>query len=168
MLTAFAKKILTLHGLIIKIIGMEDNNPGKMLLPFKVQQLLDTIIKKRGLDIEDAMQYLYSSDLYRKLSSESSYLWQLSTFNLYDLLKKEKRLKKQHQNNTMPILLFLAFCLENYKDQKSIHAEEALFIFNKYNVLDFLKDVFDTLHTQGKEYILEEIDSYIQNRTLRQ
>jgi hypothetical protein len=91
---------------------MEDHNPGKMLLPFKVQRLLDTIIRKRGLDIEDAMQYLYSSDLYRKLSSESSYLWQLSTFNLYD----------------------------------------------------FLKDVFDTLHTQGKEYILEEIDSYIQNR----
>jgi hypothetical protein len=147
---------------------MEDNNPGKMMLPFKVQLLLDTIIRKKGLDIEGAMCYLYSSDLYGKLSSESSYLWQLSTFNLYDLLKKEKRLKRQRQNNSLPILLFLAFCLENYKDRKNISAEEALSIFNKYHVLDFLKDVFDTLHTQGKEYILDEIDLYIQNRTIKQ
>jgi len=132
-----------------------------------LQQLLDAIIEKKGLGIEDALQYLYSSDLYKQLSSESSYLWQLSTLNLYDLLKKEKHLKKKNQNNTSPILLFLAFCLENYKEHKNISAEEALFLFNKYNVLEYLQEVFDTLHTQSEEYIMTEIDNYINNRKIK-
>ncbi len=142
---------------------MEDNT-SKMMLPFKVQQLLDRIIEKKGLGVEDALQYLYSSDLYKQLSSESSYLWQLSTPNLYDLLKKEKRLRKQGQNNTAPILLFLTFCLENYKDHKNLSAEETLFLFNKYDVFTYLGQVFETLHTQSKGYIMAEIDSYIENR----
>lgn len=141
-----------------------NDNVGKMMLPFKLHQLLDTIIEKKGLGVEDALQYLYSSDLYKQLSSESSYLWQLSTLNLYDLLKREKRLKKQNQNNDTPILLFLTFCLENYKEYKNINAEEALFLFNKYGVLEYLEKVFDTLHTQSKEYIMSEIDNYINNR----
>ena len=93
-------------------------------------------------------------------------LWQLSTLNLYDLLDKEKkRIKKQEQNNaSSAISLFIVFCIENYKNHKNISTEDALFLFNKYNVLDYLKKVFDTLHTQSKEYIMTEIDNYISNR----
>jgi len=116
--------------------------------------------------VEEAFQYLYSSDLYKKLSSESSYFWKLSTPNLYDLLKKEKRLRKQGQNTTKPMLLFFAFCVENYKDHKSIDTTETLFLFNKYNVLVYLEEVHETLHTQGKEYIMKEIDDYINNMDL--
>ena len=32
-----------------------ENNLGKMMLPFKVQQLLQTIIEKKGLDVKDAI-----------------------------------------------------------------------------------------------------------------
>ena len=147
-----------------------EENIGKMMLPFKLQQLLDAIIKKKRLGIEDALHYVYSSDFYKQLSSESSYLWQLSTLNLYDLLDKEKkRVKKQEQSNASPaIYLFLTFCLESYKDYKNISAEDALFLFNKFNVLDYLKEVFDTLHTQGKDYIVVEIDNYINNRKTAQ
>ena len=143
-----------------------ENNLEKMMLPFKVQQLLQTIIEKKRFGIEDAMQYLYSSDLYNLLSEESSYLWQLSTLNLYDLLKKEKRIKKQKQNNSTPVLLFLSFCLENYKEYKMLSAEEALFSFSQHGVLDYLENVFETLHTQGKDYIMEEIENYITNKKL--
>lgn len=136
----------------------------KLMLPFKVQQLLNTIIEKKRMGISDAMQYLYSSDLYAQLALESSYLWQLSAYNLYDLLKKEKRRKKQTQNNSTEALLFLSFCLENYKEHKKISAEEALFLFQKYKVLDFLENVFDALHTQSKDYIMCEIDTYIRNQ----
>ncbi len=135
-----------------------------MLLPFKLQQLLDVIIDKRGLNIEDALEYLYSSKLYRQLSSESSYLWQLSTMNLYDLLKKEKLEKRHSQDNSLPILLFIAFCIENYKEHKHISADKVLFLFKKYDVVAYLARVFETLHTQGKEYIMSDIDRYIKNR----
>ena len=143
-----------------------ENNLEKMMLPFKVQQLLQTIIEKKGLDVKDAMQYLYSSDLYNLLSEESSYLWQLGTLNLYDLLKKEKRIKKQKQNNSTPILLFLSFCLENYREHKTLTAEETLFLFNNHGVLDYLSDVFETLHTQGKDYIMNDIENFITNKKL--
>jgi len=135
----------------------------KLMLPYKVQQLLDTIIKKKGLGIEDSMNYLYSTELYKQLSAESSYLWQLSALNLYDMIKKEKRNKKNHHNLSSSIILFLTFCLENYKEHKNITANEALFIFNQSNVINYLENVYDTLHTQGKEYIMSEIDIYINN-----
>ncbi len=139
------------------------NSNEKMMLPFKVQQLLDLIIDKRGFGVEDALGYLYSSELYRQLSSES-YLWRLSTDNLYDLLKNEKRKTKNSQNNSSPILLFIAFCIENYKEHKHISADEVLFLFKKYRVINYLTQGFDVLHTQGKEYIMSDIDTYIKNR----
>lgn len=90
------------------------NSLEQMMLPFKIQQLLEMIIEKRRLNIKDAMHYLYSSGLYKRMSAEDSYLWQLSTANLYDMLKTEKQKKKQTENNSAPVLLFLSFCMENY------------------------------------------------------
>lgn len=145
-----------------------ENSLVKMMLPFKIQQLLETIIEKRGFNIKDALNYLYSSDLYQQMSSEESYLWQLSTPNLYDMLKKEKNKQKQRENSSASVLLFLSFCVENYKEYKNLDAEETLLLFNKYNVLPYLEDVFDTLHTQGKDYIMSEIDEYISNRKISQ
>lgn len=141
-----------------------ETNTGAHMLPFKVQQLLDTIIEKRGLGIEDSLEYLYSSELYRKLSTDSPLLWRLSTANLYDMLKEEKRKTRQRQTRSSSVLLFLAFCIENYKEHKHIGADEVLFLFKKYDVVGFLTDGFDALHTQGKEYIMTEIDRYIKNR----
>jgi hypothetical protein len=135
----------------------------KLMLPFKVQQLLDAIIERRGLGLEDALEYLYSSELYQKLSSES-YLWRLSTDNLYDLLKTEKSKKRLSQNNSRPILLFIAFCIENYKEHRTISTDDVVFLFRKYDVINYLTLGFDLLHTQGKEYVMSDIDSYIKNR----
>lgn len=49
-----------------------ENSLTQLLLPFKIQQLLLMIIEKRGLNIKDAMLYLYTSDLYKQMSIESS------------------------------------------------------------------------------------------------
>ena len=136
----------------------------KMMLPFKIQQLLEMIIEQHALNVKDSMQYLYSSNLYKQMSEEDSYLWQLSVANLYDMLQTEKNEDKQKENHSAPVLLFLSFCMENYKEHKNLSTEEALLLFNKYGVVDYLGDVFDTLHTQGKDYIMSEIDEYINNR----
>jgi hypothetical protein len=140
-----------------------ENRAEKIMLPFKLQQLLGTIIEKRGLNIENALDYLYSSELYEQLS-RSPYLWRLSTANLYDLLKKEKLKTKHEQNLSSPILLFLVFCIENYREHRRISIDEVLFLFKKYDVIDYLTQGFDALHTQGKGYIMSDIDNYIRNR----
>jgi hypothetical protein len=141
-----------------------ETGAAKLMLPFKLQQLLGTIIDKRRLDVEDALGYLYSSELYKKLSTDSPLLWRLSTANLYDMLKNEKRRARHKQNTSSPVLLFIAFCTENYKAHKQISAEEVLCLFKKYNVIEYLTEGFDVLHTQGKEYIMADIDLYIKNR----
>ncbi|MDF9831633.1 hypothetical protein [Parabacteroides sp. PF5-6] len=100
-----------------------EENLVKMMLPFKIQQLLETIIENNALSVKDAIQYLYSSKLYKQMSDEDSYLWQLSTANLYDMLYMGKSEIKLHENKSAPVLLL-----------------------------------------QGKEYIMREIDEYINNR----
>lgn len=142
-----------------------DNN----ILPFKIQRLVNVIIEKKRCTLEDALQYLYSSELYRQLSSESSSLWyqSLSNLSLYEMLKKEKLSKKHTQNVDSTELLFQIFCLEKYKNYKNIPADEALQIFMKYDVLEYLQKVFETLHTQGERYIIADIQAYINNRKQR-
>lgn len=59
---------------------------------------------------------------------------------------------------------FLIFCLENYKIANKQKGESALSDFKKYNVFEFLKSGYEVLHTQSKNYIISEINTYIANR----
>ena len=104
----------------------------KTMLPFKIQQLLEMIIVKNELNIKDAIHYFYSSNLYKQMSAKDSYLWQLSTANLYDMLQTEKYEEKRKENNSAPVLLFLSFCMENYKEYKNLSIEDTLLLFYKY------------------------------------
>lgn len=132
--------------------------------PFKIQQLVDLIVDKKRLSTEDAFYYLYSSDLYKKLTDEETFLWQESTLSLYELLKKEKSATRKEQNKHSKTTLFYAFCLEGYKLSRKISANETLCLFLEYNIFSFLEDTYETLHTQGKDYILTEIDRYIERK----
>ena len=42
--------------------------------------------------------------------------------------------------------------------------EEAMQLFSQYGVLEYLYDFFDVLHTQGHQWILADIDEFIQAR----
>ncbi len=69
-------------------------------------------------------------------------------------------MNKQRQD----IALFVSFCLEEYKTAKGIPGEEALAIFLEYNLVDYLSEYYDVLHTQSRQWILEDIDEYINIR----
>lgn len=60
-----------------------------------------------------------------------------------------------------PVQQFQIFCLEHYKVKKKIPGHNALKEFKKNNVFHFLKIGYDVLHTQGKGYIMEEINDLI-------
>ncbi|MDD4971818.1 MAG: DUF3791 domain-containing protein [Paludibacter sp.] len=59
---------------------------------------------------------------------------------------------------------FEVFCLENYKISKGINGKAALNDFKNYHVFDFLTAGYDVLHTQGKNYIVAEINDFIERR----
>jgi hypothetical protein len=41
---------------------------------------------------------------------------------------------------------------------------EVLDTFTKYGVLDYLNNHFEILHTQSRQWVLEDIDEYINTR----
>ena len=141
-----------------------DLNIENAILPFKLQQFVAFIMEKKRFSLRDALCYLYSTELYGKLMDSSAKMWYLSTLTLYDMLEKEKTELKEQESKDPAVLLFQIFCLENYKEEKLLSAEETLSLFIEYNVFDYLQQVFEMLHTQSREYIVSEVATYIRNR----
>lgn len=59
---------------------------------------------------------------------------------------------------------FLAFCVEQYKHAHGMSGEEAMQRLDRYGVLDYLAKNYDVIHTQGADWIVADMDEYINNR----
>ena len=140
-----------------------NNDKTTAMRPFVVKDLVGMIMSRKNMAFDDALFYLYSSDLYMKLLDDEAKMWYMSTVALYDILEEEKRLKRRVE---LPekILMFRIFCIESYCDLKDVYHEDALVLFRQYDVFGFLDDTFEVLHTQDVIYIIETIDRYIKSR----
>ena len=58
----------------------------------------------------------------------------------------------------------MIFCIERYSIKQGKNPLEVYSLFERKEVTDYLKGNFDILHTQGEEYILEEIELYLKKR----
>ena len=132
-----------------------------VIMPFKVQQMVEIIMEKKRFGIEDAFRYLYTSDCYQSLLREDTKLWYMSGLEIFELLEEEK---KAGIVNNRKLLLLYAFCIEKYKDFSKISAEETVVIFRKYGIFTFLRDGFELLHTKDESYLVKEIDLFIKTR----
>lgn len=59
-------------------------------------------------------------------------------------------------------LYFLAFCIEQYKVAKGMDGADAARLFFEYGVSSYLLDNFEVLHTQSRQWLMEEIDDVLQ------
>lgn len=59
---------------------------------------------------------------------------------------------------------FISFCIEQYKNAKAIDGAEAMEIFSKYGLLEYLEEHYKILHTQNHHWILEDIDKFLEIR----
>ena len=62
------------------------------------------------------------------------------------------------------ISYFLSFCIEQYKNEKRMTGTEAMNFLNRYGVLEYLAEHFEILHTQSRQWILADIDEFIEIR----
>ena len=62
------------------------------------------------------------------------------------------------------IAYFISFCIEQYMNEKGMNEDEVITLFSKYNVFDYLKDYFEVLHTQSKQWIVADIEEFINRR----
>ena len=62
------------------------------------------------------------------------------------------------------IALFVAFCIEEYGAAKGMSGEQVLDLFSKYGLVDYLSEFYDVLHTQSRQWLVAEIDEFIEDR----
>ena len=59
---------------------------------------------------------------------------------------------------------FLSFCIEQYKNEKHLSGKEAAEVLERYGVLDYLAEHYEMLHTQSRQWLMEDIDEFISLR----
>ena len=64
----------------------------------------------------------------------------------------------------LDIAYFLSFCIEQYKKTKNLSGQEVVELFNQFGVLDYLEDNFEPLHSQSSQWIIEDIEEFINLR----
>lgn len=63
------------------------------------------------------------------------------------------------------IAYFIAFCVEIYKNANNLSGSEVCDLFEQHNVMDYLADNFEVLHTQSPQWILDEITELVSDAT---
>ena len=69
--------------------------------------------------------------------------------------------------NDSKIYKFIIFCLEHYRNFRKISAMQALLLFRQTDVFQYLTEGYDVLHTQGKDYIVADIEDFINNHRIK-
>ena len=62
------------------------------------------------------------------------------------------------------ITYFISFCIEEYMNAKGLNEEEVVSSFSQYGVLNYLSEYFDVLHTQSRQWLVADIDDFINQR----
>ena len=60
----------------------------------------------------------------------------------------------------------MIYCVEQYKAAKKLNGKQVSELFSRYHVWDYIYSCFEALHTTGSNYIIEDIDLYIEARQL--
>ena len=61
-----------------------------LLLPLKIGWLARWLVEDTGISIPEAINRIYHSELYKKLSTESTKYWHLGPVDLYEELRQEQ------------------------------------------------------------------------------
>lgn len=57
---------------------------------------------------------------------------------------------------------FLIFCIEQYKSAKNLTGKQVAKLFREYGVSEYIVSCYEALHTTGVNYIINNIDLYIE------
>lgn len=134
----------------------------KNIIPIKISQLAAHVSKVKRISLDDALVYIYVNPMYKRLYDEEAKWWYLGTEALYE----EFELRRCRQNRVVPkeVFDFYTYCLENYAIRKQTSGMHAWLAFKESNADEYVINNFDLLHTQGLEYVLDDIQRFINRR----
>ena len=132
------------------------------IIPIKISHLAAYVSKVKRISLDDALVYIYVNPMYERLYDENAKWWYLSTEALYE----EFELWRNRQNLDVPkeVFEFYTYCLENYVIRKQISGMRAWVIFKESGADKYVIDNYDLLHTQGLEYVLDDIQRFMNRR----
>lgn len=134
----------------------------EQIVPIKISRLAEYVSKRKRISLEDALVYIYSNPMYERLYDEGAKWWYLSAEALYDIFEATRTSKSR--SITHEEFEFYTYIIEKYAQVKSLSGLQSLALMKRYGVDDYLIDHFDLLHTQGTEYVIDEIDRLIRSR----
>jgi len=83
-------------------------------------------------------------------------------------IKKSLSLHSNHiedvDKKKQDIAYFISFCIEQYKNEHHLSGAEAMRLFADYGVLDYLSEHYEVLHTQSRQWLMEDIEEFIKLR----
>lgn len=129
------------------------------IIPIKISHLAEYVSRRKRISLDDALVYIYVNPMYERLYDENAKWWYLCTEALYD----EFELRRNRQRRDVPkeVFEFYTFCLENYAVRKGISGMRAWLLFKEMGADEYITSNYDLLHTQGLEYILDDIQRCI-------
>lgn len=139
-------------------MGRCENN----IIPIKISRLAEYVSKVKRISLDDALVYIYVNPMYERLYNEEAKWWYLSTEALYEEFERSRG----RQNREIPkeVFEFYTYCLENYAIRKQISGMRAWVKFKESSADEYVIDNYDLLHTQGLEYVLDDIQRFINRR----
>lgn len=139
-------------------MGVYEDN----IIPIKISQLAEYVSRVKRISLDDALVYIYLNPMYERLYDENAKWWYLSTESLYDEFEMWRN--RQRRNVPKEVFEFYTYCLENYAACKGISGMRAWLCFKESGAGDYIIHNYDLLHTQGTEYILDDIQRFINRR----
>lgn len=132
------------------------------IIPIKISHLAAYVSKMKRISLDDALVYIYVNPMYKNLYDEKAKWWYLSTEALYEEFELWRN--RQKRDVLKDVFEFYTYCLENYAIRKKISGMRAWVLFKELGVDDYVIDNYDLLHTQGLEYVLDDIQRFINRR----
>lgn len=140
-------------------MGIYEDN----IVPIKISHLAEYVSKVKRISPDEALLYIYTNPMYERLYDERSKWWYLSTEALYD----EFEVWRDRQRLDVPkeVFEFYSYCLEHFALKEKMSGMRTWVLFKEYGVDEYLIDNYDLLHTQGTDYVMEDIHRYLSRRT---
>ena len=132
------------------------------IIPIKISHLAEYVSKVKRISLDDALVYIYINPMYERLYDENAKWWYLSTEALYE--EFELRRSRQQRGVDKAVFEFYTYCLENYATLKQISGMRAWVLFKETGADEYVIENYDLLHTQGIDYVMDDIQRFINRR----
>lgn len=139
-------------------MGIYEDN----IIPIKIAHLAEYVSKVKRISLDDALVYIYVNPMYVRLYDENAKWWYLSTEALYEEFESWRT--RQYLDVSKEVFEFYTYCVENYAAQKRVSGMQSWVTFKETGADEYVINNYDLLHTQGIEFVLDDIQRFINRR----